>query len=622
MTRDITPHYFDSNNSGMSPASMKTHSCTVQSSTLLDDNTHENGEFNVNNTKAMNDKQEDDDDEYQDIDDDDDDVNDSTWILYKDDDGEDQDNQLTYHHTEPQKLKDLDWKDLPNFIHNMDYDHLNSHERKSARVENQTLLSIRRKTIAANAIARLPYKGSSVYICSQNSFQQKVGDYMARTGAYKLIHQLNGVNQNASKKCLIDIVERVEIKLHNLLRSKSIAKRQYLAMTIDRSSLRLNYLYFVPETHKGQIPVRPIMVCNDGPTMAIARYITPLLWSIFDRATNCIRFSNGAIDVVHAIERYAQNGHLKPSALFVTLNMDNLTTIFSHEQTIAALKSLLSDQLKDQMIQGITVDTMIELVYIVLQNQFCVSNNKLYQQFKGGASGLPLTMLLAYINMFYGQHRDLVASFVEKNELFGRYQDQALLTWHGSEDEFHTLFNTGIDTEHLMTMSVGSTIHFHDLEIGHNSKGVLESKVYYDRDIDTLPNVSDESIENLPKQLHAVLYRAVRCCSDLEKFRWERSLINVSFLLSGLPPGSIDSIIQNFYVEFGLPTRSFSCVLQDDEYHQLRRNIIQDVDRQVELKKQREKQNQHTLFIPCPKFLDHKQLADYKKGIIEWWKKY
>ncbi|CAF4165989.1 unnamed protein product, partial [Rotaria magnacalcarata] len=121
MTRDITPHYFDSNNSGMSPASMKTHSCTVQSSTLLDDNTHENGEFNVDNTKAMNDKQEDDDDEYQDIDDDDDDddVNDSTWILYKIDDGEDQDNQLTYHHQEAQELKDLDWDDLPNFIRHL-----------------------------------------------------------------------------------------------------------------------------------------------------------------------------------------------------------------------------------------------------------------------------------------------------------------------------------------------------------------------------------------------------------------------------------------------------------------------------------------------------------------------
>ncbi|CAF2979230.1 unnamed protein product [Rotaria socialis] len=625
MDRNVTPPDFYINNSCMSPSSVKTQPCAVQPSTLFDDNTHEKGEFSVNKTKAMNDKQEDEEQQQQDNDDDDDDDNDSTWVLYKDDDGEDQDNQLTYHHTEPQKLKDLDWKDLPNFIHNMDYDHLNSHERKRARFENQTLLSIRRKTIAANAIVRLPYKGSSFYICSQNSFQQKIDDYMARTGAYKLIHQLNGVNQNASKKCLIDIVERVEIKLHNLLRSKSIGKRQYLAMTIDRSSLRLNYLYFVPETHKEDIPVQPIMVCNDGPTMAIARYITPLLWSIFDRATNCIRFSNGAIDVVHAIERYAQNGHLKPSALFVTFNMDNLTTIFSHDETIAALKSLLSDQLKDQMIQGITVDTIIQLVYIVLQNQFCVSNNKLYQQFKGGASGLPLTMLLTYINMFYGQHRDLVKSFVEKNELFGRYQDQALLTWHGSEDEFRTLFNTGTDTEHtenLVTMSIGSTVHFHDLEIGHNSKGVLESKVYYDRDIDTLPNVSDESMENMSKELHAVLYRAVRCCSDLEKFRWERSHIDVAFLLSGLPPKSIDSIIQNFYVEYGLLTRCFSYCLQDDEYRQLRRNIIQDVDRQAELKKQRERQRHNTLFLPCPQFNDQETLASYKQRLKVWWKKY
>ncbi|CAF5151062.1 unnamed protein product, partial [Rotaria socialis] len=54
----------------------------------------------------------------------DDDVNDSTWILYKIDDGEDQDNQLTYHHQEAQELKDLDWDDLPNFIRHLDYNQL------------------------------------------------------------------------------------------------------------------------------------------------------------------------------------------------------------------------------------------------------------------------------------------------------------------------------------------------------------------------------------------------------------------------------------------------------------------------------------------------------------------
>ncbi|CAF1653423.1 unnamed protein product, partial [Rotaria magnacalcarata] len=59
MDQDLTPHYFDINNSGMSPAlsSMNTQPCAVQPSTLLDGNTHENGEFNVSKPKAMTDRQ-------------------------------------------------------------------------------------------------------------------------------------------------------------------------------------------------------------------------------------------------------------------------------------------------------------------------------------------------------------------------------------------------------------------------------------------------------------------------------------------------------------------------------------------------------------------------------------
>ncbi|CAF4738812.1 unnamed protein product, partial [Rotaria magnacalcarata] len=79
-------------------------------------------------------------------------------------------------------------------------------------------------------------------------------------------------------------------------------------------------------------------------------------------------------------------------------------------------------------------------------------------------------------------------------------------------------------------MSIGSTVHFHDIEISHNNNDVLESKVYYDPNIDTLPNVSDEPMENKSKQLYAVLYRAVRCCSNVMKFHHERRHIQLAFL--------------------------------------------------------------------------------------------
>ncbi|CAF5180857.1 unnamed protein product, partial [Rotaria magnacalcarata] len=324
----------------------------------------------------------------------------------------------------------------------------------------------------------------------------------------------------------------------------------------------------------------------------------------------------GSIDVIHGIEKYAQMGHLKPGTLFVTFNMDDLTTSFLHDQTMSTLQRLLIEQLQDKTIDGLTIDIILQLVHLVLKNQFCVYNNGLYQQIHGGASGLPLTMLLTYVNLFYGQDSELMKTIKEKDEFFGRYREQAILTWHGSKDEFCTLIKKSIHVEHtrhLVTMSIGSTVHFHDVKISHSKNDVLESKVYYDPNIDTLPNVSDEPMENKSKQLHAVLYRAVRCCSSVMKFHHERRHIQFSFLTSGSTSEFIQSGIEHFFLEFGLSKRSFSCLLNEDEYRHLRQRIIQDTELQMKLKKQREKQNQHTLFIPCPKFLDHKQLADYKK---------
>ncbi|CAF4304954.1 unnamed protein product [Rotaria magnacalcarata] len=92
------------------------------------------------------------------------------------------------------------------------------------------------------------------------------------------------------------------------------------------------------------------------------------------------------------------------------------------------------------MMDGITVDTMIDL---------------------DDASGLPLPMLLAYIIIFYGQHRDLISR----------------------------------------------------PSIAYNSKGVLEIKHYYDPDIDTLPNVSNEPME----QRHYELLIPRPLFSDEEK---------------------------------------------------------------------------------------------------------
>ncbi|CAF1027976.1 unnamed protein product [Rotaria sordida] len=236
-------------------------------------------------------------------------------------------------------------------------------------------------------------------------------------------------------------------------------------------------------------------------------------------------------------------------------------------------------------------------------------------------------MFLTFINVFYGQHRDLVKSLKEKNAFFGRYREQAIVTWHGSEGHFRTLLKKSIDIEHTqnpVTISIGSKVHFHDLEISYkNNNGILESKIYYDPAIDTLPNVSDTPMENQSKQLYAVLYRAVRCASDIEKFHHELCHIQVSFLRWGFTPEFIDSNIERFYQEFDVQEKFFSLFLNDDdEYNHLRQRIIQDVDEQMKLKQQREGQKKYTLFLPSPRFIDQEMLDIFKQGFQDLWKKY
>ena len=161
------------------------------------------------------------------------------------------------------------------------------------------------------------------------------------------------------------------------------------------------------------------MTCDLGPTINIARHIQRILQPIYDEAAKSITFFKG-VDAIDAIELYAQRGHLRSDTLFVTLRIHNLCTIFPHEQTIQALEQFLNIYLPEREIQGMSIETIIQLARLVLENQLFLYNNSSYQQIKGCGSRSPLTRLLADIYMFYWQH-DLVTSLMDKNEIFGRY---------------------------------------------------------------------------------------------------------------------------------------------------------------------------------------------------------
>ncbi|CAF3496040.1 unnamed protein product [Rotaria sp. Silwood1] len=152
------------------------------------------------------------------------------------------------------------------------------------------------------------------------------------------------------------------------------------------------------------------MVCCLGLTIGISRYISRLLQPIYDQATRSTTFFK-ASNAVHALENYAKEVRLQSNTLFAAIHVNDLCTLIPHEQLTEPLQHFLYDYVPDGQVQGLTVDTIIELIRFVLQNQYFIFDNKIYRQIKGCGSGQPLNHLLANIYMFYWQ-QELVKTLV------------------------------------------------------------------------------------------------------------------------------------------------------------------------------------------------------------------
>ncbi|CAF1507665.1 unnamed protein product, partial [Rotaria sordida] len=129
-------------------------------------------------------------------------------------------------------------------------------------------------------------------------------------------------------------------------------------------------------------------------------------------------------------------------------------------------------------------------------------------------------------------------------------------------------------------------------------------------------------MENATKQLYAVLYRAVRCCSDVEKFHSELLYIQISFVTFGFTSEFIHSGIQRFYQQFNILEKFWNLRLNNNEYDHLRRCVIEDVEQQIESKQQCEQAKEHRLFMPCPRLMDEQSTDAFKQCFEYWWNKY
>ncbi|CAF4074742.1 unnamed protein product [Rotaria sordida] len=373
----------------------------------------------------------------------------------------------------------------------------------------------------------------------------------------------------------------------------------------------MNYLYFVSDTHKEGIPVQPIMVCNEGPTMGISRYLGRLLGLLFNDATHCKKLHK-AYNVIHAMEFDQKSGQLRPTTLFVSFNIDNLCLNFSHQQVMDALEHFLNSYISSHhSIQGMTISIILQLVRFVLDEQYFIYNYKLYRQTAGSASGSLLTIPSVYIYLFYWQ-QDLLEDLINKNELFFRYRNEAFITWNRSEDELRTLLamaNSQFPQPILNIIHIGLRIHFrvyHELMFDDNEL------------LSSFPDIIQPPIiQDTWKWLRAAFLKATRYYSDreiyhneLDEIKWQ---INRHKLPDSIFNEAYDEILQDFGVTAIYPpyTRSAHDIMRQHvfNYDTYRKS------KNKEPQSQHKQQQQTILHLPNIPSLDGSTIAKIEQEL-------
>lgn len=163
--------------------------------------------------------------------------------------------------------------------------------------------------------------------------------------------------------------------------------------------------------------MRPIINTIHAATTGISKFLDRLIRPLFDRYARPTTIVDG-VDLLDRLQEYIKHGHFTSSTLFVTFDISNLYTMLPQEESLAVLGEFLREH-HGETVQGLTIETIIALARVVLQNNTFVYEKKFYRQIIGGAMGSAFTLTLANIFMWKWQ-QETILPHLPSHELYGR----------------------------------------------------------------------------------------------------------------------------------------------------------------------------------------------------------
>ncbi|CAF2092776.1 unnamed protein product [Rotaria magnacalcarata] len=282
--------------------------------------------------------------------------------------------------------------------------------------------------------------------------------------------------------------------------------------------------------------------------MKLARNLLIAQAPIFLSVARETTFIN-SIDVIRKLEKDVEDGHFRPTTKFVTMDVTDLYTMIPRQGTLEALVGFCMKHSKNNRIGTLYIDHIMKIARLILDTNYFAYYDKYYKQIRGGAMGSAFTQVLANIYM-YEWEQDLIKYQKSKNEIYGRYIDDILMTTNEPEHKICQILdkenNKNVNIK--INYQIGISVDFLDVTI-QNVNNRLRTVLYHKLAAEPyiLPFTSEHPRHILRNIPCTAILRAAKICSDVNDFNVEQHNIMTSLLLNGYPPKCIDKCFQHFF---------------------------------------------------------------------------
>jgi len=310
---------------------------------------------------------------------------------------------------------------------------------------------------------------------------------------------------------------------------------------------RTPILYGLPKIHKLNSPIRPVVSFINSPCYNLSAWLNSVLREVTNfnseySTKNSIKLTN-----------FLKTVKIQPSSKLISLDVKNLFPSIPPDDCLNLVRGLLLKTSLPRLI----IDDLLNLLRVVLDQNFFLFNNKIFKQVSGLAMGSCLSPFLSEVFMHNLEEKIVKGTFGKFLGVYRRYVDDIFIVWNGSDKEMadFLLFVNSLHPNISFTIEEerDKQLPFLDILVTRNNTDLC-FEIY--RKPTTTDNVIQYS-SNSPYShkfaaFNSLLYRLFNIPLSQESFEKELNIIRHIAINNGFPLGRINQLYFKFLNKYKL----------------------------------------------------------------------